>query len=214
MQTNERIYKMSDSNAIKVVVFSDYVWPFCYMAKSSLDKAMQNVELTVEWKAFELRPGGSRPDPSYAKMIESRWPQTIQMGRQYGVEMRTHTLGIDTRPAHQALKIVQEMAPAKTDAFNVAIFEAYFQDDADIGQIEVLTNLANQLGVDGQALESRMNAQERLQHVLDDEDFAFQNGISGVPAFIFMDKYLLSGVRSPEQLVGIVQQIKQQEGMI
>lgn len=174
---------------------------------------MQQVDLTVEWKAFELRPGGSRPEPGYAKMIESRWPQTIQMGRQYGVEMRTHSFGIDTRPAHQALKIVQEMAPAKTEAFNVAIFKAYFQDDADIGKIEVLTNLANELGIDGQALASRLMANERLQNVLDDEDFAFQNGISGVPAFIFMDKYLLSGVRSSEQLVAIVQQIKQQEGL-
>ncbi len=175
--------------------------------------ATQNVELAVEWKAFELRPGGTLPDPSYAKMIESRWSQTIQMGRQYGVEMRTHTLGIDTRPAHQALKIVEEIAPEKTDAFNVAIFKAYFQDDADIGKIETLTTLATQLGIDHQAFTAGMMAKKHLQNVLDDEDFAFQNGISGVPAFIFMDKYLLSGVRSSEQLVEIVQQIKKQEGL-
>jgi len=183
------------------------------MAKSSLDTAMEQVDLTVEWKAFELRPGGSRPDPNYVKMIQSRWPQTIQMGRQYGVEMRTHSFGINTRPAHKALKIVQEMAPAKTEAFNVAIFEAYFQDDADIGQIDLLTTLAKQLGIDGQAVESRLMANDTLQNVLNDEQFAFQNGISGVPAFIFMGKYLLSGVRPPEQLVAIVQQIKQQEGL-
>ena len=174
---------------------------------------MQEVDLTVEWKAYELRPGGSRPDPAYAIMIESRWPETIRMGRQYGVEMRTHTLGINTRPAHQALKIVQEIAPAQTDAFNVAIFEAYFQDDADIGQVDVLSDLANELGIDGQTLASRLIANDELENVLEDEQFAFQNGLSGVPAFIFMGKYLLSGVRQPKQIVQIVQQIKQQEGL-
>lgn len=183
------------------------------MAKSSLDKASEQVGLAIEWKAFELRPGGSRPDPQYAQMIQSRWPQTIEMGRQYGVEMKTHSFGIDTRPAHRALKIVQQLAPEQTEAFNVAIFEAYFQEDHNIGEVEVLVGLANELGVDGERLRQRMMTEEALQEVLADEEFAFENGIGGVPAFIFMDKYLMTGVCKPEQIVTIVEQIRKKEGL-
>jgi len=182
------------------------------MAKSSLDKARQKVALEVEWKAFELRPGGSLPEPSYMTMIQSRWPKTIEMGRQYGVEMKSHSFGINTRPAHQALKIVQGMASEQAEAYNVAIFRAYFEHDEDIGDIDVLVQLANKLGIEGDMLRQRLLADEALQEVLYEEQGAYQNGISSVPAFIFKDKYLLSGVRPPEQLERVVHQIREREG--
>lgn len=182
------------------------------MAKSSLDKAKQKVPLEVEWKAFELRPGGSLPEPGYMTMIQSRWPQTIEMGRQYGVEMKSHSFGINTRPAHQALKIIERMAPQQAEAYNAAVFRAYFEDDEDIGEIDVLVRLANTLGIDGYMLRERLLADEALEEVLQEEQSAFQNGISGVPAFIFKDKYLLSGVCPPEQIERIVHQVREREG--
>src|SRR5688572_11183276 len=120
------------------------------MAKSSLDMAKQVVPIEVEWKAFELRPAGSPPmNEQYKAMIMSRWPQTQAMARQYGVEMKYHRFGVNTRLAHRSAKVVGRLAPEKVDAYNMALFAAYFEEDLDIGQEEVLVQVAESLGIDG-----------------------------------------------------------------
>ncbi len=183
------------------------------MAKSSLDSVQQRITLDVEWRAFELRPQGGPPmDPAYRKRIEESWPRVQAMGREFGVEMKSHRFGVNTRSAHQAYKIVQRLAPEQADAFNTAIYRAYFEEDQDIGDAEVLVALAESLGIDGAALRERLEAGEALEEVVAEEELAYMSGISGVPAQVFMDKYLVSGVRPPEYIEAVVEQIREQEG--
>jgi predicted DsbA family dithiol-disulfide isomerase len=184
------------------------------MGQSSLDAVRQEIDLEVEWKAFELRPAGSPPpDPAYRARIDAGWPRVVAMGREYGVEMRSHRFGIDTRPAHRALKIVQRLAPALAEPYHMGLFRAYFTEDQDIGDPAVLRALAKELGIDGEAVARGLAADEALAEVLHDEEAAYEGGISGVPAFVFLDKYLLSGVRPAEQIKAIIEQIREREGV-
>ena len=41
---------------LDVVVFSDYVCPFCYIGYHRIEKLKQQYDLDVEWKPFELHP--------------------------------------------------------------------------------------------------------------------------------------------------------------
>lgn len=182
------------------------------MAESSLDQVARERPVEVEWKAFELRPSGSPPmDPQYKARVEQNWPRTVAMGRQYGVEMRTHRFGINTRPAHEATKFAEAHGtPEQARAYHDALFRAYFQDDHDIGDPAVLTRIASEVGLDADALREALEAGAYRQQVLAEERFAYEAGISGVPAFIFEDKYLLIGLHSPEQLASIMDRIEQE----
>jgi predicted DsbA family dithiol-disulfide isomerase len=180
------------------------------MAESSLDMARQTVAMDVEWRAYELRPAGSPPpDPAYMKMVESSWPRVQAMGEEFGVEMKTYRLGVNTRSAHRALKIVERLAPEQAHAYNIALFRAHFTEGRDIADDETLVALAEECGVDGAALREALAAGEALTEVHEEERAARELQITGVPAFIFADKYLLTGVRPTEQIVQIVQQIQQ-----
>jgi predicted DsbA family dithiol-disulfide isomerase len=184
------------------------------MAKSSLDSVTESVPLDVEWRAFELRPEGSPPmDPAYRARVNESWPRVQQMGREFGVVMNSHRFGVNTRPAHQAYKVVQRLAPEQADAFNEAVYRAYWEFDQDIGDPDVLAQLAEDLGVDGDALRQSLAAGEALAEVIAEEEMGYMSGISGVPAFVFMDKYLVSGVRPPDQLQAIIAQIREREGL-
>jgi predicted DsbA family dithiol-disulfide isomerase len=179
------------------------------MAQSSLDMVREAEEIEVEWKAFELRPEGSPPpDPAYLEMVKSSWPRVQQMGRQFGIEMRTHRPGTNTRLAHRALKILQALAPDQAEDYNRALFRAYFEEGGDLGDVDVLVALAADLGVNGEPLREQLEGEAALDEVLHEEQFAYGNGISGVPAFVFMDKYLVTGVQPPEQLSAIIEQIR------
>jgi predicted DsbA family dithiol-disulfide isomerase len=184
------------------------------MGESSLDSIRQEMGLEVEWRAFELRPAGAPPpDARYIEMVKGSWPRVIAMGQQYGIEMKSHRFGIDTRPAHRAFKIVQGLAPVQAEAFHMALFRAYFEEDQNIGDPAVLVSLANALGLDAGAVAQGLATGAALDEVLRDEQEAHESGITGVPAFIFMDKYLLSGVRPPEEMRAIIEQIRVQEGI-
>ncbi|HBY98791.1 MAG TPA: hypothetical protein DEP84_33405 [Chloroflexi bacterium] len=182
------------------------------MAESSLDQVTQERPIEIEWKAFELRPAGSPPpDPAYRARVEEHWPRTIAMGRQYGVEMRTHRFGIDTRPAHEGAKFAEAQGTSEqVKAYHDAVFRAYFEEDQDIGDLDVLTAIARQVGLDAEAFRQALDAGSYREVVLAEERFAYRAGISGVPAFIFNDKYLLVGVHPPEQLKSVIEQIERQ----
>lgn len=184
------------------------------MAKSSLDMAQTEVPLDIEWKAFELRPTGSPPmDERYKAMIMSRWGETQAMARQYGVVMNHHRFGVNTRLAHRSAKVVERLAPTLLNTYNMALFAAYFEHDLDISQEDVLVQVAEGLGIDGNALREGLAAGEGREEVFEEQQFARSANISGVPAYVFMDKYLVTGVRPPEHLVAIVKQIEAQEGL-
>lgn len=181
------------------------------MAKSSLDMVREQEPVEVTWRAFELRPGGTMPDPAYARTIEERWPQTIKMGRKFGIEMVSHRLGVDTRPAHRAMKIVGEMSPALAEPFGMAVFRAYFVANEEIDDPEVLVRLGTSVGADGARLRARLAAGDALDLVLQEEREAKMSGIQGVPAFVFEQKYLISGVLPPEELVALLHRVRELE---
>lgn len=184
------------------------------MAESSLDQVATERPLEIEWKAFELRPGGAMPDPHYAEMVASRWPTVQRMAReQYDVEMRSHRFGLDTRLAHEGAKFVRAAAPDRERAYHEAIFRAHFIDDADFDRLDVLVEIVRGVGgIDADAFHAALERGDYRAAVLAEERFAAQAGISGVPAFVINDKYLLSGVRPPEQLHAELTYIQQQEG--
>lgn len=184
------------------------------MAVSSLDQMADDEHVTIEWRAFELRPEGKsymspEDEARYREKIEQHWPRTIEMGRQFGVEMKTHSWGINTRPAHEGAKFAE--AHGAGDPYHWAVFRAYFQDDRDIGDVDVLTDVAEEIGLDAEAFRKALQAHRYLDEVIGEEQWAMQTGISGVPAFIFAQKYLVTGVRPPEHLKQIVQQVRQRE---
>lgn len=185
------------------------------MAVSSLDQVAEDEEVDIEWRAFELRPEGqsgrsSQEEERYRKMIEQKWPDTIEMGRQYGVEMKTHKWGVNTRPAHEGAKYAE--ANGAGDAYHWAVFKAYFEDGRDLGDIDVLVDIASDIGLDAEAFREAVESNRYRDEVLAEEQWAMQSGIRGVPAFIFEEKYLLTGVRPSDQLARVMQQIRAETG--
>ena len=54
---------MAETAPIRIVVWSDYVCPFCYLERPVLERIRSERGETVEidWRAFELRP---EPEPT------------------------------------------------------------------------------------------------------------------------------------------------------
>ena len=41
---------------VKMKVYSDFICPFCFLAKGPLDEVVKEKDVEIEWMPFELRP--------------------------------------------------------------------------------------------------------------------------------------------------------------
>lgn len=107
-----------------------------------------------------------------------------------------------TRMAHAAAKWAADNSGFA--AYNYAVFKAFFQDGLDIGRLEILLQIAEELGLDTIALESKAKTDSYLKQVLLDEEMARQVGVRAVPAYVANGKVLAAGVQNISQLQQLI----------
>jgi predicted DsbA family dithiol-disulfide isomerase len=207
---------------LHIKVYSDYVCPYCFLVEKPLYEAVQGKDVQIEWMPFELRPYPNetlRPEGEY---LQTTWKQSVYpIAKRFGVEIVLPRVSPQpyTHLAFEGYQYAKEKG--KGIEYNDRIFRAFFQEEQDIGDIEVLTTLAGEIGLDEkeyrEALETR-KYKEAHQKAL---DHAYNEAkITGVPTLIIGEQKVV-GLRSKEALEQIIEEeLKKQtkdvpiEGMV
>jgi len=198
-------------SSLRVDVWSDFVCPWCFLASTSLTQLKESHDVEVVWRSYELRPKGSPPMPdAYRARIEAAQPQLLLMARQhYGVELKSGPFGINSRVALIGDKYAESQG--KGDAYHAATFRAYWQEGRNIEDRDVLRDIAQSVGLDAEKFSAALDEPMYEDAVVFDIEQAQEFGLSGVPALIFANKYLVSGAQPYDALVNIVQQVLARE---
>jgi predicted DsbA family dithiol-disulfide isomerase len=80
------------------------------------------------------------------------------------------------------------------------LFIAYFENGEDIGDIRVLSDIADFCGMDGVEVARLLEGDDDVALVEREDQLAREIGVTGVPAFIFGGRVAVSGAREPEML--------------
>ena len=181
--------------ALKVIVYSDYICPFCFIGKERVDRLEEKFEIDVKWKGFEIHPetpaGGSDLaslgfDEAYVTAMLSR---VLELSDEAGLKVNLPSRISNSRLALQVAEFAKENGKFKE--YHEAVFRAYWQEGKDIGHNEQLFSLAVQVGLDIEELESYLEsgkAADQLSHHLQEvRDY----GISGVPTFVIGNKIVV-----------------------
>ncbi len=165
------------------------------MVSFSLKELEANYNVNISWRSFELRPKGSPPiSDQYRAAIAEKRDHFHQMAReQYGVEINTGPFGVDSRPALVGAKIAE--ANDVGDAYHDAVFRAYWQEGKSIEETAVLADIAENVGLNRDEFLQALEEDDWQTAVTADVYQAHQFGLSGVPAAVFGNKYLLSGAQ-------------------
>ena len=111
-----------------------------------------------------------------------------QMARErYGLELNTGPFGIDSRPALVGAKFAE--AQGVGEAFHDAVFRAYWQDAQNIEDLDVLAELATAVGLDRDQFLAALDDPHYQEAMLADVQQAFQFGLSGVPALVYVNNH-------------------------
>lgn len=208
---------MSQEHPERITVYSDYVCPFCYLGRHSLQQYQETREeaLAIDWHPFDLRSQKRKPDGTIDHSVDdgkdddyyAQAKENVRrLQEKYDVEMDLDiATDIDSLPAQVASYYVKQHYDQETWLdFDVAIFEALWQEGKDIGDEDLLVELAEDAGVDGDEIRSALDDETLREEVREQFTEAQRHGVTGVPTFAY-EGYAARGAVPPEQLERLVE---------
>jgi len=130
-----------------------------------------------------------------------------QVAEAEGLPYGERTHWYNSVPAHEAALWAD--AHGDGEAFRRAVYRAYFVNDLNIAQPEVLAELAEGAGLDSGALREALAAGEYRAQVQEQFDYARAVGITGVPAYV-AGEYLMVGAQPYDVYRQLVEAAREQ----
>ncbi|MGP3936311.1 DsbA family oxidoreductase [Nonomuraea sp. KM88] len=195
----------------QVDVFVDYVCPFCFLVEPAIEELRRERDVEVTIRPFELRPDPVptlRPEDEYLPRV---WKDVVYpMAERVGVPMTLPSVSPQprTEKAFMVLQLAQERGRA--EAYTEAMFQAFFQEDRNIGEDDVILDVATSAGLDRAEALQALHSEERRIRQREDQDYAVNVGIDAVPGVV-IGGHVLRGVPSATRLKKVVDQLAAQE---
>jgi predicted DsbA family dithiol-disulfide isomerase len=175
----------------KVIAYSDNVCPFCTIGARRIEKLQKEMDFEVEWRSFELHPEVSQDGMSYESYFEGHGMELVNNVTDYGKDV---DLNINTRSLYNSRNSLKVNEYAKREGkfenFHKAIFKAYLEDDRNIGDIEILLDIAHESGLDREKTKAFIESAEAEEIVTNSKNEALRLGINSVPSFIIKNNLI------------------------
>ncbi|NBR32136.1 MAG: DsbA family oxidoreductase [Sphingomonadaceae bacterium] len=211
---------------LSIDIVSDVVCPWCAIGYKQLERAIglmgDRVDVGVRWHPFQLAPYldangqnigdygreryGASPEQSAANRTRIQ-----SAGAPLGLEFNysSDSRIYNTRKAHRLLAWAGETGGQT--ALKLALFQAYFKDQLNISDDDVLLNVVEAAGLDRAAAETAL-ADPRYEEQVDQElHYWDMQNITGVPAFIINGKYMIPGAQDAETFVRVFEKVLEKE---
>lgn len=198
---------------MKIELFSDFACPFCYIAKTRLQQAIQQLNLEdvveIEYKAYQLDPGASKLDARrfYDDLYENKG-QSMEKVKQLTDSIQTHadevglTFNFDaiqlanTENAHRLSKLAKTLG--KEAQFMDTMMETYFTKGINLNDEEQLVAICEEVNIPKQQAIEVLNSDQFAEELANDRYDAQQLQITSVPFFVFENQYGIKGVEPIE----------------
>jgi predicted DsbA family dithiol-disulfide isomerase len=163
-----------------------------------VDKLKQEFDLAVEWLAFEIHPD----TPQEGMLLSTMFPQLDsqnmfrhlrEMAAPYGITFADISRISNSRMSLEASEFAKEQG--MFDQFHRALFQAYFSQGMDIGNLEVLTQIGHESGLDRDSLAQSLQTGKYLPRIENMRKEATRLGVSAAPTFIIQDRDRIVGAQ-------------------
>lgn len=213
---------MREQDILTVDVVSDVMCPWCYIGKRRLDRAQvlaPDVEPLVRWRPFQLDatipPEGIDRQEYLDKKFgrESaieKYAQIRETGEAEGIMFAFDRIekSPNTINAHRLIRWAE--VGEQQDKVVERLFELFFCEGEDIGEISVLLEAAREGQMDTELVQEVLATDQDVDSVEKEIAMAHELGIQGVPTFVIDQQHLLVGAQRAEVLADALVQISQE----
>jgi|SRR5690554_2388252 len=198
---------------MKIEIWSDIMCPFCYIGKRNFEAALEQFadkdKVEVEWKSFQLDPTipevAEESQEDYLvkrkgmskEQVQGMLANVTQMAKQVGLEYHLDkSVMVNSQKAHQLIQFAKTKSLG--DQIEERLFKAFFTEGKNIADIETLTQLGVDVGLEKDELQAAFTDDQYRYQMSQDIQEGQQLGVRGVPFFVFDRKYGISGAQPSE----------------
>jgi predicted DsbA family dithiol-disulfide isomerase len=189
--------------SLKLLMFSDFICPFCYIGFETVRKLKPEFGLEIDWHGFQIHPewpAEGMPASEYRRGMDPEtrraiWTRIEALAEQAGVTMKPPELLTNSRLALEAAEFAKERG--KEEAFEGRVYRGYFNEGLNIGNQGVLGELAADVGLERDELDLALESNRYSLRLKNNALIAHERGVDGVPTF-FIGEYPLVGAQSEE----------------
>lgn len=198
---------------MQINIWSDVRCPFCYIGKkkfeTALEKFPQKDKVEVVWHSFQLDPDlKTQPDSSTLEYFvktkgvsEEQTKQMLghatQMAKEVGLEFNIEeSILANSLNAHRLIQFAKTKGLG--NEIEEVLFKAHFTEKKNIDDLKTLVNIGVSIGLDEKETKEMLASDDFAYEVKQDEMQAKNIGVTGVPFFVFNNKYAVSGAQPSE----------------
>jgi predicted DsbA family dithiol-disulfide isomerase len=195
---------------MQIHIVADMVCPWCYIGKRQFEQALAkrpDLAPTVRWLPFQLNPDLPPEGMDRVEYLAGRFgaeavrqmdQQMTELAKSLGLEV--HFDKIKKVPNTLAAHTLSRWADVEGLQQQVveALFEANFVKGEDIGDIDVLCKIAQEVGMDPKVVRERLEQGVDRDAVNQEDQMIRGMGVQGVPCTIIDRKFVLSGAQGAE----------------
>ncbi len=205
---------------LQIDIISDVMCPWCIIGYRQLEEALEatGTEHEIRWHPFELNPQLPPEGQSITENFQQKYDsppektkETVQMYADIGAELGFEFNLDDDSKMHNSFNLHQLLHWAnqqgRKNDLEMALFKAHFTDGREMSDIEVLADVAEEIGLDRAEAVSVIEDQRFASAVREEQKFWIEQGISGVPAVVFDRQHLVTGAQGVENFTSILNQL-------
>lgn len=207
---------------MKIEIWSDYACPFCYLGKRRLELALEDYDkkedVEISFRSFELDPSAKKKyDVSLHELIAGKYgisveeakasnSQIISQAKEVGLHYNFEDIiPTNTFDAHRLTQYAKVKGKGKE--LTERIFKAYFEESLNISDHQILSGLAEDVGLLKEEALEVLSSDKYTEEVRQDQKSASRYAVRGVPYFLIDDKYAVSGAQPTETFLQVLRKL-------
>ncbi|OMD80373.1 disulfide bond formation protein DsbA [Paenibacillus odorifer] len=195
---------------MRIDIWSDYACPFCYIGKRRLENGLSQFpnrdQVEVVFRSFQLDPHAEvSTDKSIHELLATKYGMTVEKAKAMNAQLAEQAKDVDLEFNFDTVKHTNTFDSHRLSHFastkgkgaemSERLLRAYFTDSLNLGDRSVLASLAAEVGLDQAEAAAMLETDAFANEVNGDIEEGSRLNITGVPFFVFNNKYALSGAQ-------------------
>ena len=210
------------TQTIKLDIMSDPICPWCYIGKAHLDRALESEPdhpFAIEWHPFQLNPDMPAEGMDRRAYLEGKfggkegavraYAPVVEHAEKAGLKINFEAMQRTPNTLNAHRLIHWAGIEGRQTAAVSALFKAYFVDARDIGDAEVLADIADGIEMDASVVTRLLATDEDMEDIRKRDAHSRDMGITSVPTFIVGGRHAVPGAQQPDLWRKVIAELRE-----
>ncbi|MEE9116136.1 MAG: DsbA family protein [Thermoplasmata archaeon] len=173
-----------------VDIYFDYVCPYTYIASKREPLLKTELDVEFNWRGWEIHPERTTPPLIRRRLTPSYI--TASLGREIKLDFTLPKQRSNSRNALKGLEIARKMGKFKQ--YHDSIWRVHWEEKKDIADINVLEEVASNVGIDPTVFERQLGNPEFEAVLKENDREAERIGVEKAPSYVLGKRIVVGNI--------------------